>query len=408
MDACVRCHITRPPSDVSASDDTYTDKVRVTWTASSGATSYATYRSTSSSSASASLIGTVASSPYDDTSALAGTTYYYWVKASNSHGDSGFSNSDSGRRAISSKTLSSITVAGASSVTSGNTATYTCTAIYSDSSTATVTPTWSLSSTTYATITSGGLLTAKTVSSSQSVTVQASYTENSVTKTASKAVTINPSAVLLNVDVPAAGGAASSSLLTNNGSVWTFDCTGRPAWIMSAALTYPTGNLFILGSDVDEFSWTGAGTVTVNASANTTGASRSWTLPITISGETSYVITFSQGAATSTLSSISIAGTSSVISGNSATYTCTATYSDGSTATVMPTWSLSSTTYATITAGGTLTAKTVASSQSVSVEASYTEGGVTRTAAKTVTIQPSNLSHDLLFRARPSWPSGFF
>ena len=199
------------------------------------------------------------------------------------------------------KTLSSITVAGASSVTSGNTATYICTATYSDSSTATVTPTWSLSSTTYATITSGGLLSAKSVSSSQSVTVQASYTENSVTKVASKTVTVNPSAVLLNVDVPPAGGSANSSSLTNNGSVWTFDSTGYPAWVTGLWVQTETGNFLYLGlGEENRLGWLGSGYVYVSATANTTGASRSWTLPITTASGTSYQILFLQAISLST------------------------------------------------------------------------------------------------------------
>ncbi|MGA2323294.1 MAG: C10 family peptidase [Sedimentisphaerales bacterium] len=88
-----------PPTNVSASDGTYTDRVRVTWVASNGATSYEIWRGTRSKSTSASKIGEIASSPYDDMSAAAGTTYWYWVKAKNSVGTSGFSSSDSGYRA---------------------------------------------------------------------------------------------------------------------------------------------------------------------------------------------------------------------------------------------------------------------------------------------------------------------
>jgi fibronectin type 3 domain-containing protein len=89
-----------PPTGVSASDGTYTDKVQVSWTASAGATYYQVFRYTSNNSSSAtSLTSSHSSSPYDDTSAAAGTTYYYWVKACNSAGCSGFSASDSGYRA---------------------------------------------------------------------------------------------------------------------------------------------------------------------------------------------------------------------------------------------------------------------------------------------------------------------
>ena len=86
------------PMGVSASDGTFTDKVRVTWEASSEAMSYEVWRHTSDSSGSASEISSPnpSGTSYEDTSATAGTTYYYWVKAVNATGTSGFSLSDSG------------------------------------------------------------------------------------------------------------------------------------------------------------------------------------------------------------------------------------------------------------------------------------------------------------------------
>jgi hypothetical protein len=95
--------VTLPPSaptSVAATDGAYTDKVAITWTASSGATAYDVYRNTSNNSASSVQINVsdVAGTSYDDTSAVAGTTYWYWVKAKNAGGASGFSAGDSGYR----------------------------------------------------------------------------------------------------------------------------------------------------------------------------------------------------------------------------------------------------------------------------------------------------------------------
>jgi hypothetical protein len=84
-----------PPAGVSASNGTYTDKVRVTWNSVSGATAYEVWRSTSNSSDSASKLGEC-TSHFDDSGVTPGTTYYYWVKAKNSCGTSNFSSSDSG------------------------------------------------------------------------------------------------------------------------------------------------------------------------------------------------------------------------------------------------------------------------------------------------------------------------
>lgn len=90
------------PTGVAASDGAFSNKVQVTWTAVSGATAYEVWRNTSNTSGSATKISTadVTGTLYDDTTANAGTTYYYWVKAKNAGGTSGFSSSNSGSRAV--------------------------------------------------------------------------------------------------------------------------------------------------------------------------------------------------------------------------------------------------------------------------------------------------------------------
>ncbi|MGI6086470.1 MAG: leucine-rich repeat protein [Kiritimatiellia bacterium] len=84
------------PTGVAASDGAHTDKIRVTWKASAGAASYKVYRHTSNNPNAASLIGTSATTAYNDTTAKTELTYYYWVKAVNEGGVSGFSAFDTG------------------------------------------------------------------------------------------------------------------------------------------------------------------------------------------------------------------------------------------------------------------------------------------------------------------------
>jgi fibronectin type 3 domain-containing protein len=75
------------------------DKVQVTWAASPWATSYTVYRATSNSRRATKVaIGSTSATTYDDTTASVGVTYYYYVKASNSYGTSGYSAYDTGYR----------------------------------------------------------------------------------------------------------------------------------------------------------------------------------------------------------------------------------------------------------------------------------------------------------------------
>jgi len=90
---------TPAPTGVAASDGTSCSAVTVSWTAVGGATSYQIWRNTVNNSGTATQIATDTASPYDDTTAVAGTTYFFWVRAVGPCGTSAFSNSDAGSRA---------------------------------------------------------------------------------------------------------------------------------------------------------------------------------------------------------------------------------------------------------------------------------------------------------------------
>ncbi len=90
------------PSGVLASDGDYEDKVIISWNPSANATYYQVFRNTSDTTTGAStLTDNHTVSPYNDTTAVAGTLYYYWVKACNGSGCSDYSQFDSGYRAAS-------------------------------------------------------------------------------------------------------------------------------------------------------------------------------------------------------------------------------------------------------------------------------------------------------------------
>ena len=80
--------------------------------------------------------------------------------------------------------LTGLSISGASSVESGRSASYTCTATYSDGAKAVVTPTWSLSSgASYGSISAAGVFTAKATTTTRSVTIKAVLEGKSTTKT---------------------------------------------------------------------------------------------------------------------------------------------------------------------------------------------------------------------------------
>ncbi len=86
-------------TNLQASNGTFSNAVKVNWTASTGATSYTVWRNTTDDSSTATQSDSTAITgltSYADTTAVSGTTYYYWVKATNSAGNSAFSSDASG------------------------------------------------------------------------------------------------------------------------------------------------------------------------------------------------------------------------------------------------------------------------------------------------------------------------
>lgn len=70
------------PTNLSASDDLYTDRVEIAWNAVEGATHYRVFRNAANDSNGAAAISSWQTFlTYDDTTATAGQQYYYWVKA---------------------------------------------------------------------------------------------------------------------------------------------------------------------------------------------------------------------------------------------------------------------------------------------------------------------------------------
>jgi len=86
------------PSNVQASDGSFSQKTRVTWASIPFVDSYDVYRSLGFGSGTPVLLGSVTTAEYEDTTAIPGQTYSYYVNATNPHGTSPLSIPDTGFR----------------------------------------------------------------------------------------------------------------------------------------------------------------------------------------------------------------------------------------------------------------------------------------------------------------------
>jgi cytochrome c peroxidase len=88
------------PTGVTASDNSYTAKVGLTWDTIRGATTYRIFRNTVNDPGTATDVGTTASNAFFDAPPAVGTIFFYWVRAENGPTVSAMSASDNGSRAV--------------------------------------------------------------------------------------------------------------------------------------------------------------------------------------------------------------------------------------------------------------------------------------------------------------------
>ena len=258
-------------------------------------------------------------------------------------------------------------------------------AIYSDGSGKTVTPSsWSSSNPTALSVNSGGNLTAGAPAAATTVTITASYTENGVSKTATKNVTVSAAVAVLtglsatcpsSLNAGAGGTCAASANYSDGGSR-----TVSPGWSSSnpSALSVNSGGSLTAGTP------SAATAVTITASYTENGVSKTATQAVTVS------------AAAATLSGLTVSCPASLNAGASGTCSATAGYTNGIGNAVNATWTSSNSSVATVN-GNTVTASAgLTTDTPVSINASYTENGVTKTATamvsiKAVVVQLTNL-----------------
>ncbi len=274
------------------------------------------------------------------------------------------------------KTLTSIAISGNATIATAGTATYTCTANWSNGTTSTETPTWTISPTTYASVSTTGVVTNQnTTTTDQTATLTASYTSNGVTKTATKTITLAKktlTSIAVSGNATVATGSTASYTCTAS---WSYGSTTTvtPTWTISPT-TY--ASVSTTGVVTNQNTTTSDQTATLTASYSINGVTKMATKSITLAK-----------VLPPTPNTISINGPASIATAGTATYTCTATWSDGTTSAVTPTWTIAPTTYASVSTSGVVTNKnTETTDQTATLTASYTSGGVSKTATKSVTL----------------------
>ena len=272
-----------------------------------------------------------------------------------------------------------LTISGPSSVVEGGTGQYYATMIYCNGTTANVSAlTWGNNTPSVVSFTSGGLLTAGLVSQDTVVSIYTTATVNGQNYQAFKDVAV------VNQAVTFSSLAISGPSSMNENSSGQFTATAifsdgssqpvSPTWSENSSATTISSGGSLTAGDVSSDT-----TVTISASYTTGGITRNANQDVLIINV----------PPPPTLTSIAINGPNSVNQNSTAQYSATAAFSDGSSQIVNPAWSEDSVA-TSISSFGLLSAGASMTNISVVVSASYTIGGTTRTAQKTVTVIGSN------------------
>jgi|GEM_PF-4607848 len=354
------------PSNVQASEGTYSDKVLVTWNSVNGATSYRVYRANNSGSTPV-YRTTVNTISYSDTSVTDETTYAYWVKACDGSSCSDYSDYAIGfARQVK---LTAISISGAGEVNANSSAQYTASATWNNGNSGTVDATWSENSP-YASFNSSGLLTTQSVTSETSITVTASYTSGDVTKTATKTVIIKRGLIAPS-SVNATQGSYPDKVVISWNSV-----SGATLYKVYRANSSDATPVFKENVNTTTYS---------DYSAENVKTYAYWVkacIATECSSFSSYVIGYREDMS---LSGLTISGPAQVYESSSAQYIAIATWSNGKTSEVSADWSESSG-FGDIDSNGLLTSFSISADQNITITAGYTSGEITKTATKVISI----------------------
>lgn len=275
--------------------------------------------------------------------------------------------------AYSGPSFDSLTITGAATVEEGNTAQFTATANFSDSSTETVSATWSIvSGGSGGSIDANGLFTANQVTGDVTVTIQADYTHtpSGVSQTDQHSFDVTDQTVAVTVTSIAISGPTSvDQENTANYQVTATYSDTSTAIVTPDSWSVPVGLGTINASgQLTALDVTGDQTGNVHAEYDPGDGSGNHTddLSITVNDTDKTPV------------SLAITGDTEVDEGTNTTYVATVTYDDSSTAQIVAVWSNTTAGSGSIDSGtGVYTANLVTQDESDGINASYTENGTT-------------------------------
>lgn len=278
--------------------------------------------------------------------------------------------------------VTSVTMTGPSSISSGQTAQYSVDVTYNNGNVTHPTATWALNSTDFGTLSQGGLLTVpSSIASSGSVNVSAAVTLDGVQYTPNVTVVVTKQVVIPTVtNVALTGPASIDSNSTGQFGVlvsWSdgTTTTPTPSWTLNSAVF---GTINVNGLLTVPGTISSSGTVLVQGS-------------LTVAGQLynpSKSVSIVKQVVIPTVTGVTLLGSSVINSGAQSQYSLSVSWSNSTTTTpAADSWTLDSANYGTISAAGMLNVpSTIAASGSVTVMASVTISGNTYTPTKAVSV----------------------
>lgn len=282
--------------------------------------------------------------------------------------------------------IASLTIAGDDEISANGQSVYEADAIYTDATAVPVKPIWSIvSGELYASVDGEGVVTASNVTTKQTISLKATYTDGGITKSSTKNIAILPIA-LTGLRINGVGAVVSgqqatytATALFSNGS----EAEVTPSWSIKSGSAYASVSTEGVLRATDE--------IYVQQDAVILASYEYYA--VTKTAEKS--ITISAKAPKITMMEL-ITEATTILAGKSSQITARVIDNVGGNKIVTPTWSvLSGTALVNVTNGKVVVASDLHEPSVVTVGASYTENGVTITGSIDLAVMPIVYSDNL-------------